>query len=124
MSRVPQITMNVPNGAFVYLAQAVKKAVDVKVVASNRLNDIKLAERLLLNGQADMISIARGLIADPELPLKVSESRIGEIRRCIACNQGCMDHTFGMGIVECLVNAQAGHECEIDVTKALKPNGY
>ncbi len=117
-SRVPQITMNVPNGAFVYLAQAVKKAVDVKVVASNRLNDIKLAERLLLNGQADMISIARGLIADPELPLKVSESRIGEIRRCIACNQGCMDHTFGMGIVECLVNAQAGHECEIDVTKA------
>ena len=120
-SRVPQITMNVPEGAFVYLAQAVKRAVEVKVVASNRLNDVKLAERILLNRQADMISMARGLIADPELPLKVREGRIGQIRRCIACNQGCMDHTFGMGIVECLVNAQAGHECEIDIKSAASP---
>jgi len=120
-SRVPQITMNVPDGAFVYLAQAIKRAVGVKVVASNRLNDIKLAERVLLNGQADMISIARGLIADPELPLKLAQGRADEIRRCIACNQGCMDHTFGMGIVECLVNAQAGHECEIELKPAEKP---
>lgn len=120
-SRVPQITMNVPDGAFVYLAQAIKRAVNARVVVSNRLNDVKLAERILLNRQADMISMARGLIADPELPLKVREGRTSQIRRCIACNQGCMDHTFGMGIVECLVNAQAGHECEIDVTPAAPP---
>lgn len=120
-SRVPQITMNVPEGAFVYLAQAIKRAVNVKVVASNRLNDVRLAERILLNRQADMISIARGLIADPELPVKAREGRIREIRRCIACNQGCMDHTFGMGIVECLVNARAGHESEIETVPAATP---
>ncbi|MGE5543684.1 MAG: FAD-dependent oxidoreductase [Bacillota bacterium] len=120
-SRVPQITMNVPEGAFVYLAQAIKRAVNVKVVASNRLNDVRLAERILLNRQADMISIARGLIADPELPLKVREGRTNQIRRCIACNQGCMDHTFSMGIVECLVNARAGHECEIEITPVESP---
>lgn len=120
-SRVPQITMNVPEGAFVYLAQAIKRAVNVKVVASNRLNDVRLAERILLNRQADMISMARGLIADPELPLKLKDGRVSQIRRCIACNQGCMDHTFGMGIVECLVNAQAGHECEIETTPAAPP---
>lgn len=120
-SRVPQITMNVPEGAFVYLAQAIKRAVNAKVVASNRLNDVRMAERILLNRQADMISIARGLIADPELPLKVRDGRISHIRRCIACNQGCMDHTFGMGIVECLVNARAGHEWEMETVPAVAP---
>lgn len=120
-SRVPQITMNVPEGAYVYLAQAIKRAVNVKVVASNRLNNVELAERILLNRQADMISIARGLIADPELPLKVREGKTSLVRRCIACNQGCMDHTFGMGIVECLVNARAGHECELEITPAESP---
>ncbi|MGE5403416.1 MAG: FAD-dependent oxidoreductase [Candidatus Saccharibacteria bacterium] len=114
-SNVPQITMNVPNGAFVYMAQAVKQAVTIPVAASNRINDPLLAEKILLNGQADLVTIARGLLADPELPRKAQEGRFKEIRKCVACNQGCMDHVFEGRIVECLVNAEAGHECEVEV---------
>lgn len=114
-SSVPQITMNVPNGAFVYMAQAVKQAVNIPVSASNRINDPLMAEKILLNGQVDLITIARGLLADPELPRKAQEGRFKEIRKCVACNQGCMDHVFEGRIVECLVNAEAGHECEVEL---------
>ncbi|MGE5415842.1 MAG: FAD-dependent oxidoreductase [Acidobacteriota bacterium] len=114
-SSVPQITMNVPNGAFVYMAQAIKQAVGIPVAASNRINDPLMAEKILLNGQADLITMARGLLADPELPRKAQEGRFKEIRKCVACNQGCMDHVFEGRIVECLVNAEAGHECEVEM---------
>ncbi|MGE5454899.1 MAG: FAD-dependent oxidoreductase, partial [Methylocystaceae bacterium] len=117
-SSVPQITMNVPPGAFVYLAQQIKQAVNIPVIASNRINDPLLAEKILLNHQADLISMARGLLADPELPRKAKAGRYKEIRKCIGCNQGCMDHVFDGKIVECLVNAEAGHEFEIDIEAA------
>ncbi len=119
-SRIPQLTMNVPDGAFVYLAQQVKQAVKIPVVASNRINDPQLAERILVNHQADMITFARGLVADPELPRKTREGRFSEIRKCVGCNQGCTDNVFSSKIVECLVNAQAGHECEIEVAPAAR----
>ncbi|MGE5370633.1 MAG: FAD-dependent oxidoreductase [Solirubrobacterales bacterium] len=119
-SPVPQITMNVPHGAFVYMAQQVKQAVSIPVVASNRINDPRLAEQILVNGQADLVSMARPLMADPELPRKAREGRFSEIRKCIGCNQGCMDHVFEGKIIECLVNAEAGHECEIEVKPAEK----
>lgn len=118
-SSVPQITMNVPLGAFVYLAQQIKQVVSIPVVASNRINDPILAEKILVNQQADLISMARGLLADPELPRKAQAGRFNEIRKCIGCNQGCMDHTFDGKIVECLVNAEAGHECEFELKPAV-----
>ena len=113
-SPVPQTTMDVPLGAFVYMARRIKEAVTIPVVASNRINDPLIAEQVLVNHQADLISMARGLLADPELPRKAQEGRFDEIRKCIGCNQGCMDHVFEGRIVECLVNAQGGHECEIE----------
>lgn len=117
-SNVPQTTMNVPRGAFIYLAQDIKQAVNVPIVASNRINDISLAEKSLLNGQADLITMARGLLADPDLPRKAQEGRIKEIRKCIGCNQGCMDHVFEGQLVACLVNAHAGREHAVDISPA------
>ncbi|MGE5396596.1 MAG: FAD-dependent oxidoreductase [Chitinophagales bacterium] len=114
-SNIPQITMEVPPGTFVYLARQIKDVVTIPVVASNRINDPLQAERILAEGSADLITVARGLIADPYWPEKARTGRIEEIRKCIGCNQGCLDHVFEMKPVECLVNAQAGHEAEFDV---------
>ena len=111
-SRVPQITMNVPPGAYSYLARTVKETVNSPVIACNRINDPAVAERILVEGQADLIGMARGLIADPELPRKLQEGRWHEIRKCIGCNQGCLDAIFTGGSCRCLVNARAGREAE------------
>jgi 2,4-dienoyl-CoA reductase (NADPH2) len=109
-TRVPQIPMVVPRGGFVYLAQGIKQAVAIPVMACNRINDPLLAEQILQNGQADLIGFARGLIADPELPNKTRAGLFDEINRCIACNQGCFDPIFDLKPVTCLVNARAGAE--------------
>lgn len=119
-SIVPQLTMDVPEGVFVYLATAVKQAVRVPVVASNRINDPMLAEKILKEGRADLVTMARGLMADPYLPQKVQEGRLNEIRKCIACNQACMDHVFSMQPIECMINPEAGHEFELTIKPALK----
>lgn len=120
-SRVPQITMNVPAGAYVYLAWEVKQAVEVPVIACNRINDPRLAESILRQGKADLIGMARGLLADPELPRKAREGRFQEIRKCIGCNQGCLDEIFKGGSCRCLVNARAGREAETIVKPAPVP---
>jgi 2,4-dienoyl-CoA reductase (NADPH2) len=109
-TRVPQITMGLPRGGFVYLAQGIKQAVSIPVMACNRISDPILADRILRDGQADLIGFARGLIADPELPNKSKEGRIDEINYCIACNQGCFDPIFEGKPQTCLVNARAGAE--------------
>jgi 2,4-dienoyl-CoA reductase (NADPH2) len=88
-TRVPQITMAVPRGAFSYLARGVKQAVSFPVISSNRYSDPALAERMLRQGVADLIAMGRPLIADPDLPRKALEGRLDEIRPCVACNQGC-----------------------------------
>ena len=107
---VPQLTMSVPRGAYVYLAHNIKKAVSVPVVACNRINNPLLAERILREGKADLVGVARGLIADPEFPNKAKAGKYNLIRKCIACNQGCFDHVF-MGLnVNCMVNYKAGRE--------------
>lgn len=120
-SRVPQITMNVPNGAYVYLAQGIKQAVDVPVVACNRINDPWLAEEILMQGRADLIGMARGLMADPDLPRKAMEGRFNEIRKCVACNQGCLDAIFSGESCRCLVNARVGREAETEIKLAATP---
>jgi 2,4-dienoyl-CoA reductase (NADPH2) len=109
-TRVPQITMSVPRGAFSYLARGVKRAVHIPVISSNRYSDPLLAERMLRHGVADLIAMGRPLIADPELPNKALQGRMNEINTCVACNQGCFDHIFARQPVACLVNPRAGRE--------------
>ncbi len=112
-TRVPQLPMEVPRGCYVYLARAVKEVVHKPVIACNRINDFSLAEQILHEGSADMIGLARGLIADPDLPLKLSQGKTGEIMPCIGCNQGCFDHIFALEGVACMVNPRAGREDQI-----------
>lgn len=119
-TRVPQITMGMPRGGFAYLAQGIKQAVSIPVMACNRINDPHLAEQILRDGVADLIGFARGLIADPELPNKASEGRFDEINRCIACNQGCFDPIFELKPVTCLVNARAGAEGKLTLEPAKR----
>jgi len=120
-SFLPLITMDVPRGAFVYLAQGIKETVGVPVIACNRINDPFLAEQILMNHQADMIGMGRALLADPELPRKVAEGRYSEIRPCVACNQRCLDAAFSQQQISCVFNPAAGREREFKLTAAEKP---
>ncbi len=116
-SRVPQITMDLPQAGYVYLARGVKEAVDVPVVGCNRINDPLIAEFVLEEGIADLVGVARGLIADPEFVNKAKRGAFDEIRRCVACNQRCFDHVFQLKPVGCMVNPRAGLEKETEITK-------
>ncbi|MBW2028909.1 MAG: FAD-dependent oxidoreductase [Deltaproteobacteria bacterium] len=120
-TRIPQLTMFVPSKAFVYLAQGIKSAVSVPVIASNRINDPALGEEIIRNGEADMVTMARALLADPELPNKAREGKAHLIYRCIACNQGCFDRIFQYKPVTCLVNPRAGLEKELEIAPAPNP---
>ncbi len=119
-TRIPQITMGLPRGGFVYLAQGIKQTVSIPVMACNRINDPLLADQILRDGQADLIGFARGLIADPELPNKAQQGRYDEINYCIACNQGCFDPIFKGKPQTCLVNARAGAEGKLTVDPAVR----
>lgn len=112
-SLVPQITGDLPRSGYSYLAAAVKKAVHIPVMASNRNNDPANAEEVLALGRGDMICLGRPLIADPEWCKKAQEGRSDEIRRCLGCNQGCLAKTFFGKPVECLVNGRAGREYQL-----------
>jgi len=120
-TRIPQLTSNVPPGAFVYLARGIKNAVKVPVFASNRLGDPYVAEKTLRSGACDMICWGRPLIADPELPNKVREGRLKEIIPCIACNQGCFDSIFAGVPVTCILNPRAGNETQFRVERTSAP---
>lgn len=120
-SFIPLITMDVPRGAYVYLAQGIKEVVSVPVIACNRINDPFLAEQILLNHQADMIGMARGLLADPELPKKAAEGRYTEICPCVGCNQRCLDAAFSMQEISCVLNPAAGKEKEFELVPTEKP---
>ncbi len=109
-SRVPTIATVVPRAAFVGYTAQLKAHVTVPVCASNRINMPQVAEEILERGDADLISAARPLLADPEWVNKAAESRVDEINTCIACNQACLDHTFTRKTVSCLVNPRACHE--------------
>jgi 2,4-dienoyl-CoA reductase (NADPH2) len=117
-TRVPQLTMFVPRKGFVYLAQGIKSAVSVPVLSSNRINDPHIAEEIIRNGQADLVTMARGLLADPDLLAKARKGRSDQIYHCVACNQGCFDAVFQNRPVTCLVNPRAGKEAETEITPA------
>ncbi len=116
-SPVPQITMDVPEGCYSYLAENIKKSVSIPVFSSNRINNPEIAEQVLMSGKADAVCIGRGLIADPYLPMKAENGDIRDIMNCIGCNQGCFDTANRMISVSCLRNARAGNEAETE----LKP---
>ncbi len=110
---VPQLTMNVPPGAFRYLARGIKQAISIPVIACNRITTPELAEEVLSSGDADFVGIARPLLADPEFANKAQRGDSGLIRPCIGCNQGCLDHIFRQKPVSCVVNPAAGGEVHV-----------
>ncbi len=118
-TKTPQLTMDVPEGCYTYLAENIKKHVSIPIFSSNRINTPELAEQVLMAGKADAICIGRGLIADPYLPMKASKGELRDIMNCIGCNQGCFDNVFRMMPVTCLRNARAGNEARTEL-KPLK----
>jgi 2,4-dienoyl-CoA reductase (NADPH2) len=109
-ARVPTIITQVPRGAWVDYTARLKAEVSVPVCASNRINTPELAESIIASGQADLVSMARPLLADPAFVNKAAEGRADEINTCIACNQACLDHAFANKPVSCLVNPRAARE--------------
>ena len=108
---VPTIATMVPRAAFASVTGRLRKVVKVPVITSNRINMPQVAEDVLARGDADLVSMARPMLADPELVNKAAQGREDEINTCIACNQACLDHTFGGNQeVSCLVNPRACHE--------------
>jgi len=118
---VPQLSSDLPRGAFHYLARGIKEAVSIPVAASNRINNSALAERFLLNGFADLICMGRPLIADPDLPNKARAGHFDDIRPCTACNQVCFDRVMKMKPVGCMVNPRAGFEGKRELEPAASP---
>ena len=117
-SQVPTIATMVPRAAFAHVTGRLREAVSIPLITSNRINMPHVAEAVLARGDADLISMARPMLADAELVNKAREGREDEINTCIACNQACLDHTFTGQTVSCLVNARACRETEITVRPA------
>ncbi len=120
-ARVPTIATSVPRAAFSWLTARLRPVVGIPVIASNRINTPEVAEDILVRGEADMVSLARPFLADPDFVRKAATGRAAEIAPCIGCNQACLDHTFAGKISSCLVNPLAGHETELVLAPAATP---
>ncbi|MER6769998.1 NADPH-dependent 2,4-dienoyl-CoA reductase [Streptomyces bacillaris] len=112
-ARIPTIATSVPRAAFTWVTERVRGAVSVPLVTSNRINTPQVAEDVLASGRADMVSMARPFLADPEFVAKAAAGRADAINTCIGCNQACLDHIFSLQITSCLVNPRACHETEL-----------
>lgn len=112
-ARIPTIATSVPRGAYTWVTKKLMGEVSVPLVTTNRINTPELAEELLADGCADMVSMARPMLADPEFVAKAAAGRPEAINTCIGCNQACLDHTFSGKITSCLVNPRACHETEL-----------
>lgn len=119
-ARVPTIGTVVPRAGFAWVTKRMMGEVNIPLICTNRINSPEVAEQVLQDGCADMVSMARSFLADPELVLKAIEGRPHEINTCIACNQACLDHTFTMQVCSCLVNARACHETELNFLPAKR----
>jgi len=117
-ARIPTIATSVPRGAFAWVTKKMKSEVSIPLVTSNRINMPETAEKILADGCADMVSLARPLLADAEFVSKAANDRADEINVCIACNQACLDHTFSNKMSSCLVNPRACHETELNYDAA------
>ncbi|ABM19155.1 MULTISPECIES: NADPH-dependent 2,4-dienoyl-CoA reductase [Marinobacter] len=120
-ARVPTIATSVPRAAFTKVTARLKGEVSIPLVTTNRINMPDVAEKVLADGDADMVSMARPFLADAELVLKAEQDRADEINTCIGCNQACLDHTFSGKLTSCLVNPRACHETELAYVKAAQP---
>jgi 2,4-dienoyl-CoA reductase (NADPH2) len=120
-ARIPTIATSVPRAAFVHLTARLRPEVGIPVITSNRINTPELGEQILCDGLADMISMARPFLADPDFVVKAATGRRAEIAPCIACNQACLDHTFSGKLTSCLVNPRACHETVLSYTPSLHP---
>jgi 2,4-dienoyl-CoA reductase (NADPH2) len=114
-ARVPTIVTSVPRAGFAWVTQKLKGEVAIPLVATNRINMPDVAERILADGEADMVSMARPLLADPAWANKAKAGRSERINTCIACNQACLDHVFENRRASCLVNPRACHETELKI---------
>jgi len=120
-ARVPTIATSVPRGAFTKVTAHLKGEVSIPLVTTNRINMPDVAEKILAEGDADMVSMARPFLADAELVLKAAEDRAEEINTCIGCNQACLDHTFSGKLTTCLVNPRACNETLLTYVKTAQP---
>ncbi|MGW6539902.1 FAD-dependent oxidoreductase [Streptomyces sp. NPDC055051] len=112
-ARIPTIATSVPRGAYTWVTKKLMGAVSVPLVTSNRINTPEVAEEILADGRADLVSLARPFLADPAFVSKAAAGRSETINTCIGCNQACLDHTFNLKITSCLVNPRACHETEL-----------
>ena len=113
-ARIPTIATSVPRAAFTWVTQKMKEEVSIPLITSNRINMPETAEKVLAEGHADMISMARPFLADAFWVNKAKEEKEEEINTCIACNQACLDHVFEQKVASCLVNPRACHETELN----------
>jgi 2,4-dienoyl-CoA reductase (NADPH2) len=120
-ARVPTIATMVPRAAFAWVTRKMRGEVGIPLIATNRINDPAVAEDLLARGDADMVSMARPFLADPDFVAKAAAGRANEINTCIACNQACLDQIFERKVASCLVNPRACRETEFVVKPALRP---
>ena len=120
-ARVPTIVTSVPRAAFTEVTRRIRAALSIPLITTNRINMPEVAERVLAEGHADMVSMARPFLADPEWVRKAEAGLAKEINTCIACNQACLDHTFMGKLTSCLVNPRACHETEITLAPAQTP---
>jgi 2,4-dienoyl-CoA reductase (NADPH2) len=117
-ARIPTIATSVPRAAFAWVTKKMRTelraaGLTIPLVTSNRINMPEVAEHLLADGSADLVSLARPLLADPDFVNKARNGQRDDINTCIACNQACLDHTFRAELASCLVNPRAGHETEL-----------
>jgi 2,4-dienoyl-CoA reductase (NADPH2) len=113
-SRIPTISTSVPRAAFTWVTKKMKEEISIPLITSNRINMPETAEKVLAEGDADMVSMARPFLADPEWVNKAKAEKDDEINTCIACNQACLDHAFQKKVASCLVNPRACHETELN----------
>ncbi len=123
-ARVPTIATSVPRAAFAWVTQKLKGEVGIPLCTTNRINTPEVAEQVLASGCADMVSMARPLLADADFVAKAAAGRADEINTCIACNQACLDHAFSRKLASCLVNPRACHETEIVIRPAPAPKHF
>ncbi|SMY08424.1 NADPH-dependent 2,4-dienoyl-CoA reductase [Flavimaricola marinus] len=117
-ARIPTIATSVPRRAFSWVTQKLMGEVSIPIITSNRINTPEVAESVLAEGCADMVSMARPFLADPDFVAKAAAGKAALITPCIACNQACLDHTFSGKMTSCLVNPRACHETELRITPA------
>jgi len=120
-ARIPTIATMVPRAAFAWVTQRLKGRVKIPLIATNRINTPETAEQVLASGAADMVSMARPFLADPEFMAKAAGGRSDEINTCIGCNQACLDHIFAGRVCSCLVNPLACHETVLPIEAAATP---